>query len=1208
MAKNSAVGEKARSEIESSGPLGTTMSFWRSCNVPADVPVPPLVVFPKEAVPKAPKDQLQQTKLQQRIVDVVLLLSQQGDLGLGAFLQRSSGGLQQHVLVRLDGLGQSNWVLQDVQLHRHLVGLQQVALLSQSLDSVDQLSHQSLRLQLWVHVDVQDDQNVSLGSDFLSARDLGLRQASKHRQVLLHKIDTSNLDLSGLEELLHIVGSKAWQSVLDLLGVLLQLLSKNRPVGHGSVLDTVLGLVGSDDQVSHVQLLNNVVLQSLNVLKVRWVGVENNQLLQWSLQRDGLLFSDVSSQINDLLHSRHSKLDLLINQRLVHNRIRQEVDRVGALTSEKSIGQCVHGLQTIVNTVLALQSLSVETNVPVGQLVNQVQQLWNNGVQTVLFHLSTDELDQRLDRGQQPAVHNVCRSGLWVVLEVNTFKFLEQSNLAFQELVGVPPWQQNLRNNLLDTFFFELQGLGSQDWRVYQVQSQSVSTVRIQDIHWVWVVFQSLGHLLTVSSKNNTRHNNVLVWSTTKQVSSQHSQSVEPTSGLIQTFRYEVGWESTGESLLVVSKWIVLGSKRHGTRLEPTVENVLDSLQLTLTLLRWNGQVVNFFSVNICNGVVSSELSELLDRSNTDNFLFVVRNPQWQWSTPVSLSGDVPVSGVGNPVGETLVLDVGRNPSGLVDGLEHLRHDLLDSDEPRRNGSVDQRGVGSPTEWITVSDLRSQQQSAVSCQFLDNLLVCILDVQTSEIGHLAGKFSVVVHWVRRNQGFVDNACLSGSFKIDFTKSWSLVNNTRTGVVGDESVAVHPETGLLEILVKVVENRLVFPAVHFLTENLSNDLVFGILWLWIQVLDQRLQHDVSDLFLLVVDLGILELWIHTKSNVRRQGPWGGCPGKKNCLGVVFQWETNGDSWVIHVFIVQLGLEIGQRGRHTGGIRHHSVTLVNSSLFEQLLECPPFRLHKLRIKGLVIIVEIDPSPQSTNSLSPFVGVSHHNGSTLLVVLGNAHIQNVLFGLDTQLLVDLVFNRQSMGIPSKPSFNIVTIHGGISRNNVLGGGSQNVTIMGSSCCKWRTIIKGKLRVSFRQLQRLMKGVDLIPVFQHFFLLFREGKRLWVFFSHDESFDLMTPVSMGGLLWKKPWRLSSFQKYRHRKRMQLVDSNIQALYDGLKANGLSSNRVEHLMTEYPKESEMLPKNKYTVFSKYARKYRKGIHFVPKWTRLPLRKQPSNV
>jgi hypothetical protein len=37
----------------------------------------------------------------------------------------------------------------------------------------------------------------------------------------------------------------------------------------------------------------------------------------------------------------------------------------------------------------------------------------------------------------------------------------------------------------------------------------------------------------------------------------------------------------------------------------------------------------------------------------------------------------------------------------------------------------------------------------------------------------------------------------------------------------------------------------------------------------------------------------------------------------------------------------------------------------------------------------------------------------------------------------------------------------------------------------------------------------------------------------------------------------------------------------------------------ELPKEHEMLPKDKYTIFSPHAGGYRKGIHKVPKWTRV---------
>ena len=37
----------------------------------------------------------------------------------------------------------------------------------------------------------------------------------------------------------------------------------------------------------------------------------------------------------------------------------------------------------------------------------------------------------------------------------------------------------------------------------------------------------------------------------------------------------------------------------------------------------------------------------------------------------------------------------------------------------------------------------------------------------------------------------------------------------------------------------------------------------------------------------------------------------------------------------------------------------------------------------------------------------------------------------------------------------------------------------------------------------------------------------------------------------------------------------------------------------ELPKQHEMPPKDKYTVFSRQAKGYRKGIHKVPKWTRV---------
>lgn len=47
----------------------------------------------------------------------------------------------------------------------------------------------------------------------------------------------------------------------------------------------------------------------------------------------------------------------------------------------------------------------------------------------------------------------------------------------------------------------------------------------------------------------------------------------------------------------------------------------------------------------------------------------------------------------------------------------------------------------------------------------------------------------------------------------------------------------------------------------------------------------------------------------------------------------------------------------------------------------------------------------------------------------------------------------------------------------------------------------------------------------------------------------------------------------------------------------GQSMKKVERWKTEMPTEQEMLPKDKYTVFDRKVKRYRKGIH--SKWRML---------
>ncbi|KIM30911.1 hypothetical protein M408DRAFT_65747 [Serendipita vermifera MAFF 305830] len=95
-------------------------------------------------------------------------------------------------------------------------------------------------------------------------------------------------------------------------------------------------------------------------------------------------------------------------------------------------------------------------------------------------------------------------------------------------------------------------------------------------------------------------------------------------------------------------------------------------------------------------------------------------------------------------------------------------------------------------------------------------------------------------------------------------------------------------------------------------------------------------------------------------------------------------------------------------------------------------------------------------------------------------------------------------------------------------------------------------------------------------------------------------SPLRLSGLLWKVPWRLSASRKRNQRKRLKLVDDVIETV----QSSGVQCHALEKAL-ELPKEHEMLPKDKYTVFSRNTRGYRKGIHKVPKFTRITHRVNP---
>jgi Mitochondrial ribosomal protein L31 len=85
-----------------------------------------------------------------------------------------------------------------------------------------------------------------------------------------------------------------------------------------------------------------------------------------------------------------------------------------------------------------------------------------------------------------------------------------------------------------------------------------------------------------------------------------------------------------------------------------------------------------------------------------------------------------------------------------------------------------------------------------------------------------------------------------------------------------------------------------------------------------------------------------------------------------------------------------------------------------------------------------------------------------------------------------------------------------------------------------------------------------------------------------------------------KRPWRMNTLRKRRHRKRLRTVDAVVACLKEGMQRTGQTCAALERLLGTWKNESEMVSKDKYWVFQKNdpKNKYRKPVHWVAKFTK----------
>jgi len=141
-----------------------------------------------------------------------------------------------------------------------------------------------------------------------------------------------------------------------------------------------------------------------------------------------------------------------------------------------------------------------------------------------------------------------------------------------------------------------------------------------------------------------------------------------------------------------------------------------------------------------------------------------------------------------------------------------------------------------------------------------------------------------------------------------------------------------------------------------------------------------------------------------------------------------------SWVVDVSVILSSLEITQWSGTGSRVRHDSLTSVDLVLLPKLTKDPPDALHESNVECLVVVVEIDPSPNPLDGMSPFSSISHDNLATGGIVLVNTHVQDILLALDVELFVNLVFDGKTVCVPTETALDVETVGPGVTSHDIL------------------------------------------------------------------------------------------------------------------------------------------------------------------------------
>ena len=459
----------------------------------------------------------------------------------------------------------------------------------------------------------------------------------------------------------------------------------------------------------------------------------------------------------------------------------------------------------------------------------------------------------------------------------------------------------------------------------------------------------------------------------------------------------------------------------------------------------------------------------------------VVAHPHRDGGAPEPVAGDRPVAGVLQPRAELAVLDVLRHPGDLLVQLEHALLDRRDLHEPGLDALVDEGLAAPPAVRVAVVvRLAAQQHGAGGdargvlratggggLQVVDDDAVGVEDLHPGVVGDGLDEAAVLRHG---HDGL--DALAVGDLLVDLAEGAGAVDQPGAVRGGDRVVGGHDAEGVL-VAREVGERWRVRQAHEVGTRPAPHD---G--WLLAQLAgigsEAGLGQDHAGGCLVcrprpgtpaVLDGDVVDLRAHHHREVARQGPRRRGPDQqlRALQGAVGgDVEADGDGRVLAILVdvvVHAQLVVRQRRLVVPAVREHPEVLVDQALVPQALERPDDRLHVVGVERAVVVLEVHPSGLAGDVGLPLAGVLQHRRAARLVEGVDAHLGDLVGGLDAVQAHRLELGGQAVRVPAEASLDAASTHRLVARDDVLDVAGQQVAVVRQTVGERGTVVEDEL-----------------------------------------------------------------------------------------------------------------------------------------------------